>query len=171
MRRAIAVVRGCCQISAAQIGIRFRFRRQTQLQPASSSENSGQYTEKLGFGLQGNRRRVRPTRTKARAHRDAQFAEPPKMMPDQALLLGFGHWSTALLFVRGTPLQDKIGQYQQVMGDGHHGFGSRFGGNPPELVSQMAIFLGGNPCPRVEESSISVRLPLALSAVSSFVRV
>src|SRR5215471_6786156 len=78
MRRAIAVVRGCCQISAAQIGIRFRFRRQTQLQPASSSENSGQYTEKLGFGLQGNRRRVRPTRTKARAHRDAQFAEPPK---------------------------------------------------------------------------------------------
>src|SRR5262249_24923885 len=32
----------------------------------------------------------------------------------------------------------------QVMGDGHHGFGSRFSGNPPELVSQMAIFLGSN---------------------------
>src|SRR6267154_1897085 len=34
MQRGIAVVRGCCQTYAAQIGIRFRFRRQTQPLPA-----------------------------------------------------------------------------------------------------------------------------------------
>src|SRR6266436_9697577 len=39
MPRAIAVVRGCCQTSSAQTGIRFRFRRRTQLQPASFYEH------------------------------------------------------------------------------------------------------------------------------------
>src|SRR6266550_8284247 len=36
---AIAVVGDCCQTSAAQTGIRFRFRRRTQLQPAPFYEH------------------------------------------------------------------------------------------------------------------------------------
>ena len=39
MPPAIAVVQGCCQTSAAQTGIRFRFRRQTQLQLAPFYEH------------------------------------------------------------------------------------------------------------------------------------
>src|SRR5882724_1411832 len=39
MPPAIAVVQGCCQTSAVQTGIRFRFRRQTQLQLAPFYEH------------------------------------------------------------------------------------------------------------------------------------
>src|SRR6516165_2666280 len=39
MPPAIAVVRGCCQTSSAQTGIRFRFRRRTRRQPASFYEH------------------------------------------------------------------------------------------------------------------------------------
>ena len=69
---------------------------------------------------------VGAARTEDRAHRDAQFAEPPKMVPDQALPLDFCHWGAALFLVRGAPLQYKIGPgpNQKVMGDGHDGSGA-----------------------------------------------
>ena len=116
--------------------------------PVRSSGNSGEYAERLGFGLQGNRRVfIGAARTEDRAHRDAQFAEPPKMVPDQALPLDFCHWGTALFFVRGAPLQYKIGPGPRTgksWAMATTALGPRLSDNPPELVSQMTVFLGSN---------------------------
>src|SRR5215510_14699409 len=69
MPPASAVVRGCCRTTAAQTGIRFRFRRLTQLQPASFYAHQSPLSYKALFPPGGSGERTAVTLTRVAGYR------------------------------------------------------------------------------------------------------